>query len=572
MSTKGPENGPLADAALAARLLLLAPDQLGGIVLRGAGPARDELLQLLRDEMGETRPWRRLPAHIDDDRLLGGIDLAASLANGKPVHQSGLLAEAAGGCVCVPMAERMRDELAGKLVQAMDIAKGEAGFALVLLDDGREADERPPANLTDRVAFVCDLSSAEAFASVNLPQNPASIELQAVEPGDDAHLTELAQIALALGVESVRPLLFALRTARAHAALSGRRKLEEVDLIAAAKLVLAARATRLPSPEEPDSESAPPENEAENNRDSETDSATSQDTPPDDVILEAALASIPNDVLAAIAEGRLQRSASAGGAGKRTQSKLRGRPLGARPGMPRGGARLALIDSLRAAAPWQAVRRSEEPDAARAVLVRKDDLRVRRFEERAGSVTVFCVDASGSAAAARLAEAKGAVELILAQAYVKRSEVALIAFRGEGAEVLLPPTRSLTRARRALAGLPGGGGTPLASGITTGLQMAESIASRGRTPFLVFLTDGSANIAADGTPGRGQAREDAEAAARRVAGSGVEALMIDISPRPRPDAEAIAGVMRARYLPLPMADAAALERAVSAAQPQLAGA
>ncbi|NVE94991.1 magnesium chelatase subunit D [Altererythrobacter sp. JGD-16] len=562
----------MADAALAVQLLLMAPEQLGGIVLRGAGPARDELLDLLRDAMGEARPWRRLPAHIDDERLLGGIDLAASLASGKPVLQSGLLTEAAKGCVCVPMAERLRAELAGKLVQAMDTAKGEAGFALVLLDDGREVDERPPANLTDRVAFVCDLSAAEAFASVDLPKNPTAVDLQAVEPGDDAHLTELAQIALALGVDSVRPLLFALQTARAHAALAGRRKLEEADLIAAAKLVLAPRATRFPCPAEPEAESAPPENDAVTNQDNDSEKASSQETPPEDVVLEAVLASIPDDVLAAIADGRLQRSASAGGAGKRTQSNLRGRPLGARPGMPRGGSRLALIDSLRAAAPWQTVRRREEPEASRAVLVRKDDLRVRRFEERAGSVTVFCVDASGSAAAARLAEAKGAVELILAQAYVKRSEVALIAFRGEGAEVLLPPTRSLTRARRALAGLPGGGGTPLASGITSGLQMAESIASRGRTPFLVFLTDGSANIAADGTPGRGQAREDAEAAARRVAASGVEALLIDISPRPRPDAETIAGFMRARYLPLPMADAAALERAVSAAQPQLAGA
>ena len=95
------------------------------------------------------------------------------------------------------------------------------------------------------------------------------------------------------------------------------------------------------------------------------------------------------------------------------------------------------------------------------------------------------------------------------------------------------------------------------------------LASRGRTPFLVFLTDGSANIAADGAPGRVHAREDAEMAAQRVAASGIEALLIDISPRPRPDAEKLAGIMLARYLPLPKADAVALERAVTAAQPQM---
>jgi magnesium chelatase subunit D len=208
-----------------------------------------------------------------------------------------------------------------------------------------------------------------------------------------------------------------------------------------------------------------------------------------------------------------------------------------------------------------------EDTSTTALFVEKDDLRIRRFEERAGSVTIFCVDSSGSAAVARLAEAKGAVERILAQAYVKRSEVALVAFRGEGAAVILPPTRSLTRARRALSELPGGGGSPLASGLQLSLQMAQGVASRGRTPFFVCLTDGSANIAADGKPGRGQAKEDALAAARAFAVRRIEGIVIDISPRPRPEAAELAAAMQARYLPLPMADAAALERAISAAQP-----
>ncbi|WP_394730664.1 magnesium chelatase subunit D [Altererythrobacter sp. GH1-8] len=571
----GPSGGPsvdrLADAALAARLFLTAPQLFGGIVLRGDGPARDHILAALKEGC-EAKPWRRLPGHIDDERLLGGIDIAASLASGAPVRQTGLLDEVRGGVVCVPMAERMRDELAGKLAQAMDSADDETAFALVLLDDGREPDQRPPANLTDRTAFVCDLAAAQLIDPATLPLSTVAHRLETAKPASDAQLASLAQIAAVFGVSSTRPLIFAAHAARAHAALEGRMAIEDEDLAVAARLILAPRATRLPPTSEPEQEGSPPEPDKNQPGETEAYSHQAHDAPLEDVILDAMLASIPEDILAAIADGRMQRGASGGGAGNRTKSKLRGRPLGARPGIPRGGARLALIDSLRAAAPWQAVRRRDEPDAERAVLVRKDDLRVRRFEERAGTVTVFCVDASGSAAAARLAEAKGAVELILAQAYVKRSEVALIAFRGEGAEVLLPPTRSLTRARRALAGLPGGGGTPLASGITTGLQLAESIASRGRTPFLVFLTDGSANIAADGTPGRGQAKEDAEQAAKRFARSGVEAILIDISPRPRADAEKVAKAMRARYLPLPMADAAALERAVTAAQPQMVNA
>lgn len=236
--------------------------------------------------------------------------------------------------------------------------------------------------------------------------------------------------------------------------------------------------------------------------------------------------------------------------------------------MPRGGTRLALIDTLRAAVPWQPVRRAEPgADPNRLLQLRKADLRIRRFAERARAVTILAVDASGSAAMARLAEAKGAVERLLAQAYVSRTEVALIAFRGAGAELLLPPTRSLTRARRALAELPGGGGTPLAAGIAMGRALAEQAAARGATPLLVFLTDGSANIAADGSPGRARATEDAHAAARALASADHAALVIDISPRPRPEAQALAQAMRARYLPLPVADACVIERAIVADGP-----
>lgn len=550
---------PLADALLAAQLLLTAPARFGGMVLRGSGPARDVVLDYLR----ANAKTRRLPPHIDEARLLGGVDIAASLAAAKPVMQKGLLAEMAGGVLIAPMAERMGDALAGRLAQAMD---GAADFGLVLLDDGTEADERPPAALMDRVAFHCDLSGVTSL-DVESPLNSAQGMLKSTE----ACLKALASIAGALGVESVRALLFAQAVAATHAALASRPEVAEVDVTAAARLILAPRATRLPEPpaEEQDEAPPPPPDSSEDAGESDSNSASEI---PEDVILEAALAAIPPDVLEMIAGNAKQRRASCGGSGKRTKSKLRGKPLGARPGMPRDGARLALIDTLRAAVPFQELRRREfhNETGSTALQVRKEDLRIRRFEERAASVTVFCVDASGSAAAARLAEAKGAVELILAQAYVKRSEVALIAFRKEGAEMLLPPTRSLTRARRALAGLPGGGGTPLASGLTLARELGATIAGRGNTPFLVFLTDGSANIAADGTPGRKQAGEDAQAAAKAIAASGLDAVVIDISPRPRRDARKLAETMRARYLPLPVADAQSLSKVVLAAQPERA--
>jgi magnesium chelatase subunit D len=552
---------PLDAAVLAARLFALAPQRFGGMVLRGAGPARDALLAAL----GEAIALRRLPGHVDDERLLGGIDLAASLAAGRPMRQRGLIEEARGGALLVGMAERIEPGIAGRLAQALDAGD----TALVLLDDGTSPDEAPPASLCERLAFACDLATSRRWQGVALA--PAAGSLAAVAPLDEAALEALAATAAMLGVESLRALIFAAEAARALAALEGRTAVSQADLTGAVQLVLAPRATRLP-PQEAESP-PPPEPPAEPPREGEQDRHEDSEKEPrqsdlSDILVEAARAAIPADLLEQLAQGKAPRRATSSGTGQKRRSATRGKPLGARPGMPRGGARLALIDTLRAAVPWQALRRREEGRAPGGpIIIRKQDLRIRRFEERAARVTIFAVDASGSAAAARLAEAKGAVELMLAQAYVTRSEVALVAFRGTTAELLLPPTRSLTRARRCLCELPGGGGTPLALGLNLAREVAEAVMARGRSAALVILTDGRANIALDGSPGRAQAREDAEAAARAIGARGIDALVIDISAHPGPEGAALAAAMGGRFLALPRADARMLQAAISAAQP-----
>lgn len=556
-----PEAGdPLDEAVRAARLFLLAPKLFRGMVLRGASPAREALVEAL----GQHIALRRIPGHVDDERLLGGIDLAASLSAGRPIRQTGLIEEAAGGALLAGMAERMDAGIAGRLAQAVD----DGSAALVLLDDATEPEEAPPASLTERVAFVCDLTHSRRWQGVEFAT--PSGRLADVAPLDEAGLKALAATATLLGVDSLRALIFAGEAARGLAALDGRRAADEADLAGAVQLVLAPRATRLPpqeAPEEPPPEDQPPPPDSEQDRNED---AERQQQEPDlsEILVEAAKAAIPAGLLESLAQGKAPRRSSSSGTGQKRKAATRGKPLGARPGMPCGGAKLALIDSLRAAVPWQQVRRREagaDPDAP--ILMRKEDLRIRRFEERAARVTIFAVDASGSAAAARLAEAKGAVELMLAQAYVTRSEVALVAFRGTTSELLLPPTRSLTRARRSLAELPGGGGTPLAMGLNTAREVAESVIARGRSAALVILTDGRANIAADGSPGRPQAMQDAEAAAKAIAARGIDALVVDISARPGPEGAALAQALGGRFLALPRADARMLQQAINAVQP-----
>lgn len=387
---------------------------------------------------------------------------------------------------------------------------------------------------------------------------------------DDAAVDVLVQAALALGIASLRAPLLALRVAHACAALDGRMEVERDDLVVAARLVLGPRATQLPAdtpPDEPESpeDETPPEPPSDDNDDGTPPPLTDEQL--QNLVLDAARASIPPHLLAQLAGGALGRSAATGGGrGAAARSQRRGRPVGTRSGELRDGQRLNLIETLRASAPWQPLRRrARGPGMTARVEVRREDFRIQRFKQRMQNTAVFVVDASGSAALHRLAETKGAVELFLADCYVRRDQVALIAFRGQCAELLLSPTRSLARARRSLAGLPGGGATPLASALKATLELADAIRRRGDRPLVILLTDGRANVALDGSQGRPQAEADAQQMAQAVRMAGVRVLLIDTSPRASPQAAQLAATMGARYLPLPHADAHTMSSAVRAA-------
>jgi magnesium chelatase subunit D len=390
----------------------------------------------------------------------------------------------------------------------------------------------------------------------------------------------LCTTAFALGAGFVRAPLLALRAARASAALAGRKAATMEDAAIAARLVLAPRATRLPAESQEQTEAEPPppepppensaENPPENAADSEqpeTEQTKDQPLPGADMVLEAAKASIPAGLLGRLtgAGDMRQKSAGSGKQGARQKGFARGRPVGVRAAPPSPGVRLNLIETLRAAAPWQRLRAAAGAASGAKIRLRQEDFRVTRTEQRTRSTTIFVVDASGSSALNRLAEAKGAVELLLADCYQRRDEVALLAFRGRDAKMLLPPTRSLVRAKRSLSSLPGGGGTPLAAGIDAGFLMAATVRRAGDTPMLVFLTDARANVSLSGTGGRAQAEQDAWQAGRRLRAAAIKTLLVDISPRPNEQARRMAREMGALYLPLPFAGAAAVSRAVRAA-------
>ncbi len=570
------------DAARAAEIFAIDPPALGGVCLRAAhGPARDRWVTYARSLVAEQAPWRRVPPNTPDSRLLGGLDLAATLAARCAIAERGLLAAAHRGVIVLPSAERVAEAMAAKIAASLDTgevvterdgitARAPARFGVLMLEEAASDEEGAPGSLRERMGIHLDLADVRPPKRERASRGARRIaaarkRVHAIALSETA-LTALATTASALGIDSIRPLLSAAWVARAAAALDGARAPTAMHLALAARLVLAPRATRLPSTAEPERNTPAPE-PANGAAQPDQKPRSRRDSPAlDDVVLAAAKAAVPPNLLALLAtrgtRGTVRRGASRFGA--RCRSWQRGRPVGVRAAELRDGMRLNVLETLRAAAPWQRLRRQNRPAPARRarIAIRRSDFRVQCFERGRQSTTIFAVDASGSSAIHRLAEVKGAVELLLADCYVRRDQVALVAFRGTKAEVILPPTRSLVRAKRALAGLPGGGGTPLASGIDTARALGEAARRRGEAPLIVLLTDGRANVARHGGTDREAAAREAESAARELGASGLTALVVDTSPRANPALMQLAAAAAARYVPLPQADASGIVRVV----------
>ncbi len=573
------------DALTAAALVAINPGALGGVALRARpGPVRDAWLRELQCLLPEDMPFRKIPQTVSEARLLGGLDLAATLKAGAPISQTGLLSECDGGFCLLAMAERCERSTAAHLCQALDrgevrvereglSAVNKARVAIVALDESAEVEERLDDALAERLAFHIDLHSI----SINQLTPPEFDQISVDDARDllpdvvcDTEcLSRLVGAAAVFGVHSPRAALFAVNAARCSAALNERTLVEEEDLEVATRLVISPRATQIPAfEEESESQPPPPPEEQQAEEPEQESDSLQQGEGMQDRLIDAAQAALPDGLLAQLAAGGVSRSAQrAGKSGQMRKAKTRGRPMGTIAGDPRSGSRLSPVATLRAAAPWQPLRRQEAQDGYPGMLIRRDDFRVVRFRERSESTTIFVVDASGSSALNRLAEAKGAVELLLADCYIRRDQVALVAFRGDCAELLLPPTRSLVRAKRNLSALPGGGGTPLNSAIETTAALADQLKRRGSTPSVVFLTDGRGNIARDGGRGREAAAEDLDTAAALFRETGINGMVIDTSPRPGPSAEVLARSLNLSYLPLPHADAGQLRDAVRSATP-----
>jgi magnesium chelatase subunit D len=525
-----------------------------------------------------------LPVGATEDRLVGTLDIEKAIKTGEKHFEPGILAAANRNILYIDEVNLLDDHLVDVLLDAAAMGVNyveregvsfihPSEFVLVGTMNPEEGELRP--QLLDRFALSVEVKGIpyrEARAEIvrrriafeNNPtefitsqlENQEKIRQKIIDATrllpqvklNDDMLDLITQICTDLAVDGHRADITIYKTACTIAAYNSRTDVLEEDVKEAAELALAHRRRRQPF-EEPKLEqqqiqesiekwdqnhdkqqqqqSPPPpqqQNDApqDSNPENQEQEQKSEDEEAPEQVFEA---DAPYQVkpLSEPILDEVQRS----GAGRRSKSlsdSKTGRYVAA--AVPKGAVTdLAFDATLRVAAPFQCQRKAASGDVE-GFLIEKTDLRQKVRERKVGNLIMFVVDASGSMAAEeRMTATKGAVLSLLLDAYQRRDRVGMVVFRRDTAELVLPPTNSVELAQRFLTGLPTGGRTPMAHGLTLGLETIKEHLQRDKEaiPLIALVSDGRANVPLKG----GDPVEEAKAAAREIGYAGVKAIAID---------------------------------------------
>ena len=589
----------------AAIIFSIDPWVLGGICIKtNDNVLKKNWLNFLKKIFPANFPnLQNIPFNIELDSLVGGVDITNSITAGTLVKKKGIFSKTQKQIFVLKHANQLNNEVVTCICKKMD--------------SELPSENSPPAQKTTFISFDASITDCEEEEMITInnslmdrfgivlnfpiysskknfdwnfapPSKRKLIKARDLLPNirlSDDNLQTLAATSLVLGIQSLRPVIFAANTARVVAAYAERSEPNNEDISLAVRLVLLPRATQLPDLNDYDNDSDNQDNEdntdesddlqskegeTKNNKPiNEKESKSGEENEnldsnisnnSDDKTVESVESKIPTDLLNELAKSEINFSNSKKeGGGKRgieVQNKIgKGRFFGSTKSKPGQRNRLNLLETIKASIPHQNIRKNNSYFKKKLFIsIQPEDFRVYRRKSRRLITTIFLVDASGSSAANRLGEAKGAVELLLSECYVRRDRVAVMTFRNTESELVLPPTRSLVRAKKTLVGLPGGGGTPLSIALDNCKILIQNLLFENQTPVLVLLTDGGANVDKAGKGGRTQAHLDALQSAISIKNLDIKSIFIDTSIVPNEKAVAIATSMGARYCPLPKAN------------------
>ena len=489
------------------------------------------------------------------------INMIDTLTFGMPKYNNDIFSSS-NTALILTNTEKMQKGLSTFLRDKIKRNKDKFFIAL----DESEGSEMSAANLSDYLIFSINLDGTRYKDLKKVTINRKKISearnnLAMVEVNKRA-LDYLIASSEMFSISNMHTIFCTLKVAKAICAYKGEKRVSREDINLAISLSMIHKAKKIPEfQQEEKAKSA----ENERLRDNDESKANNSELNSEDkkMLIDALKISLPNNLIESLLSKNSQtiRVTESAGSGERNNNFSAGRPIPSISRKYSSDKRIDLMGTLTRAIPWQKLR-SSSVTKNRKIIIYPQDIMIKRFEKQSERLLIFLVDASGSNAIGRLAEAKGAIEILLSDAYAKRDNVALISFSGLKADPLLLPTKSLVTAKKKLSSLPGGGATPLAKGLLEAFKMADAARSRSIKPIIILLSDGRGNITLDGLGDRVKAIEDTTYIASLIKRNAINNIFIDTSRRKTPMADELARELNGHYFQLPMANSSSISKAV----------